>query len=75
MFLLPLRNVDENCSLAQLLVKEHELEDVDTQLVDKVIRGEPVIRFYSCSTAMTNTHLEQIQNLMLQLRELLVDAS
>ena len=29
-FLLPLRNVDEDCSLAQLLVKEHELEDVDT---------------------------------------------
>ena len=40
MFLQPLRNVDENCSLAQLLVNEHELDDADTELVDNIIRGK-----------------------------------
>ena len=39
-FLLPLRNVDEDCSLAKLLVNEHELEDTDIERVDNIIRGK-----------------------------------
>ena len=64
-FLLPLRNVDEDCSLAQLLVKEHELEDADTQLVDKIIRGGTshkvllLLDGYDEYTPGTNTELDR----------------
>ena len=64
MFLLPLRNVDENCSLAQLLVDEHELDDADTELVDKIIRGRTshkvllLLDGYDEYTSRTNTELD-----------------
>ena len=63
-FLLPLRNMDEDCSLAQLLVKEHELDDADTELVDKIIRGRTSYKVlllldgYDEYTPGTNTELD-----------------
>ena len=57
--------MDENCSLAQLLVNEHELEDVDTELVDDVIRGKTkystllVLDGYDEYTPGTNTELDR----------------
>ena len=64
MFLLPLRNVDENCSLAQLLVNEYELEDTDIELVDDIIRGKTkystllLLDWYDEYTPGTNTELD-----------------
>ena len=63
MFLLPLRNVNEDSSLAQLLVTEHELEDADIELVDDVIRGKSkystllLLDGYDEYTPGTNTEL------------------
>ena len=65
MFLLPLRNVDENCSLAQLLVNEHELEDTDTELVESIVRGKTkhkvllLLDGYDEYTPGTNTELDR----------------
>ena len=65
-FLLPLRNVDENCSLAQLLVNEHELDDADIELVDDVIRGKTkyttllLLDGYDEYTPGTNTELDRV---------------
>ena len=56
--------MDENCSLAQLLVNEHELEDTDIELVDKIIRGKTTHKVlllldgYDEYTPGTNTELD-----------------
>ena len=63
-FLLPLRNVEEDCSLAQLLVNEHELEDSDTEVVSNIIKGKTshkvllLLDGYDEYTPGTNTELD-----------------
>ena len=39
-FLIPLRNVDENCSLAEVIVDEHDLQKEDIGLVDYILTGK-----------------------------------
>ena len=39
-FLIPLRNVDENCSLAELVVDEHDLEKEDVEIVKAILTGK-----------------------------------
>ena len=64
MFLLPLRNVDEDCSLAELIVNEHDLDDADTELIDNIILGKDnhsvllLLNGYDEYTPGTNTELD-----------------
>ena len=39
-FLIPLRNVDENCSLAELVADEHDLEKEDIPLLQNLLQGK-----------------------------------
>ena len=39
-FLVPLRNVDENCSLSQLVVDEHDLGKEDVEVVASILNGK-----------------------------------
>ena len=64
-FLIPLRNVDENCSLAELVADEHHLEREDVQLVQSILRGKSNHRVlllldgYDEYTPGTNTELDR----------------
>ena len=41
MFLIPLRNVDRNCSLTDIIVAEHgQLRDTDAKLITSLLNGE-----------------------------------
>ena len=64
-FLIPLRNVDENCSLAQLVVNEHDIEKEDTELVKSILIGQTnhkvllLLDGYDEYTPGTNTDIDR----------------
>ena len=63
--MIPLRNVDENCSLAELVVDEHDLEKEDIKLVESILTGKTnhrvllLIDGYDEYTPGTNTELDR----------------
>ena len=64
-FLILLRNIDENCSLAKLVVDEHDLEEKDTELVESILTGKTehkvllLLDGYDEYTPGTNTELDR----------------
>ena len=64
-FLIPLRNVDENCSLAKLIADEHDLEKEDIELVESILTRKTnhrvllLIDGYDEYTPGTNTELDR----------------
>ena len=64
-FLIPLRNVDEDCSLAELVADEHDLEKEDIPLLQNLLKGKTkhkvllLLDGYDEYTPGTNTELDQ----------------
>ena len=64
-FLIPLRNVDENCSLAELVADEHDLEKEDIPLLENLLKGKTkhkvllLLDGYDEYTPSTNTALDR----------------
>ena len=64
-FLIPLRNVDENCSLAKLVIDEHDLQKEDVEVVESILTGKTkqkvllLLDGYDEYTPGTNTELDQ----------------
>ena len=64
-FLIPLRNVDENCSLAELVADEHDLEKEDIPLLQNLLKGKTkhkmllLLDGYDEYTPGTNTELDR----------------
>ena len=60
-----MRNVDENCSLAQLVVDEHDLEKEDIEMVKSILTGKTkhkvllLLDGYDEYTPGTNTELDR----------------
>ena len=64
-FLIPLRNVDENCSLAELVADEHDLEKEDIPVILNLLKGKTkhkvllLLDGYDEYTPGTNTELDR----------------
>ena len=64
-FLIPLRNVDENCSLAKLVIDEHDLQKEDVEVVESILTGKTkqkvllLLDGYDEYTPGTNTELDR----------------
>ena len=64
-FLIPLRNVDRNCSLAKIVADEHDLERDDIDLLQDILKGKSeekvllLLDGYDEYTSGTNTELDR----------------
>ena len=65
-FLIPLRNVDENCSLAELVADEHDLEKEDVDLLQTILTSKTkhkvllLLDGYDEYTPGTNTEVDRV---------------
>ena len=63
--MIPLRNVDRNCSLAKLVADEHDLLTEDVEIVKSILTGKSnqkvllLLDGYDEYTPGTNTELDQ----------------
>ena len=64
-FLIPFRNVDRNCSLAELVADEHDLQKEDVEIVKSILTGKTkhkvllLLDGYDEYNPGTNTELDQ----------------